>query len=215
MRWDLTNEKHIEKIKRRIAFSYNKFGGRSEGVEDCAQEVITRMLEGRHKHSTIDQAVIDYLREHCGYKGFRRRTKGQDNPIANSYEQGEFDNFIRDDSIRDVGDRIDTDRLIGMSRHWERCVMTLIFREDYGQVEIGNLFGVSESRVSQWVQRIQGRISTKIKIEESKSQRKRAQELEGVLSQEANGGPRLEQNQIEGLERCESFGLETFNEASF
>lgn len=216
MRLDLTNEADLGKLKKRVSASFYKLTGGGEGADDCFQEVVTRMLEGRHQHATIDQAVIDYLRECRNLKGFRRHSEGKVAPILHSYEQGEFDRTVAADSGRDVGAGIDFDRLIGMSRHWERAVMNLYFREDYGQAEIGNLFGVTESRVCQWLERIQSRISARIQAQESAIQRKREGEMAALLPQEAEGVEwRVGQFESEKMAKIESWAVASFNEACF
>lgn len=214
-RFDLTDENDIKLLKKRISASFYKLTKGSEGVEDCIQEVITRMLEGRHQHATVDQAVIDYLRERRNFKGFRRSFKGEIYPVSNSYEQGSFDQFIGSDPRGDLGDRIDFNKLIGLSRPWERAVMTLFFREEYGQAEIGDLFGVSPSRVSQWLERIQKRICTRI-AQEARRQEAQSRKMERILSKETERvGRGVEQNPFERMEIGKSFGLASFDEASF
>lgn len=214
-RWDLRDEKYLKKIKTRIDASFYKFTRTNEGAEDCAQEIITRMLDGKHQHATIDQCVIDYLRKYRNHKGFSRGFEEQDYPVTNSYEHGSFDRFIADDSGRDVGMRIDADRIIGMSKHWERAVMTLFFMEEYGKTEIGYLFGVTESRVNQWLQRIQGRISTRI-TQETSRQEKRSGTLEKLLPEEAGRDEwAMEFGQSYTVEKFTSFGMDSFTTKSF
>lgn len=212
-RWDLTNQKDLKKVQGRIKTSYLKLTKDPGGVSDCVQEVITRLLEGRHKHATIDQAVIDYLRECRNLKGFRRNLKREAPPKSNSYEQNSFDEFIGADPRESLGSGIFADQLIGMSKHWERAVMSLFFVEGYGQAEIGNFFGVSGSRVHQWLKRIQKRVQQRIKAAESRA---RACQMETVLSQETKGNWwGMEQVSFERMATCESFGMASLNEASF
>lgn len=216
-RYDFSNESDLKTIKKRISISYKKQTGGNEGSEDCVQEVITRMLEGRHQHATINQAVIDYLRECRNLKGFRRNFKRENYPVTNSYEQGSFDRFIGSDTRGNVDSGIDFRRLISMSKHWEKAVMNLYYMEEYGLVEIGNFFGVSESRVHQWVQRIQKRISTRINSEERASlQRNASSEMAKVLSQETKRiSGELGIGSFERMEIGKSWQMDSFNEASF
>ncbi len=162
------------------------------------------------------QAVIDYLRTHRNLKGFRRHSEFKNTPVANSYEQGEFDRFISNDSGDDVGSRIDFDRLIGMSRHWERAVMILYFREELNETQIANLFGVSPSRISQWLKRIQKRIQARVNQTESNLRRKVEKRPEGILPEEAERiRQEVEQSTFKTMAIEESLQMESFNEASF
>lgn len=215
MRWDLRNEKDIEGIQERIKFSCRKMG-RPDICEEAAQEVYARLLEGKHKHATIDQAVIDYLRTVSGRKGVPSYASRQAFEHSYSYEpRHDANSIVRSFGIN-MDDRLDVRRLIGMVRHWERAIMNLYFVEGYGQAEIGNFFGVSESRVSQWLERIQKRISNRVGSEESRLRGQAKEGLETILSEKANGNRwRVEQGQIEGLARCKSWAMEILDEASF
>jgi len=214
-RFDFRIEDDVKKIRSRIVHSYKTKTGRTEGSDDCAQEIITRLLEGRHKHATIDQAVIDYLRQHRNLKGFRSRFKKQDYPVTHSYEQGEFDNFIGSDFGGDVDSRIDFDRLANRLRGFERCVTILHYKDDLSEKEIGYYFGVTESRVSQWLQRIKKRLSAR-EAQEQRSQRERSAELESVLRTKKNGNARgMEQKTNYSMEKEQSFEMESFSETCF
>jgi len=81
------------------------------------------------------------------------------------------------------------------------------------EAEIGYLFDVSESRVSQWLQRIQKRLSARVKIEESRT---RKGQMETLLREETEGNRwELEQNETERMERIQSWQVEGFDETSF
>lgn len=216
MRWDLANEEDVKKATERIKYSFKKFTKNDQGAEDCAQEILIGYFEGKGKHQTTDQAVIDYLRRTSGRKGLPGYLEKQALNNADSIESESFRNLEQRSSGLNLEDRLDIGRIIGMSQHWERAVMSLYFVEGYGQTEIGNLFGVSESRICQWLQRIQSRISTRIKAEESTLERKRAKEMEGILPEETKRNWwELGQGSIEGMENIESWDVAVINEASF
>ncbi len=210
MRWDLTDEETCKKISKRIEKSYVKITGRQVGADDCAQEVIEYYLSGKGQKQTIDQAVIDYLRRDSGRKGQR----GYSDRIAPKKQLCE--NLVAGDSGLNMEHRLAVKQIIGLSRHWERAVMSLKFLEGYGQAEIGDFFGVSESRVCQWVERISGRISKRIKNQDSRAEAKRSREMEEILPQETKGNwGQMEQVSFERMEIGESWGMASFNEASF
>lgn len=207
MKWDFTNEKHLEKIKSRVRLSLTKFTGKTTDAEDAFQEIVEYFLSGKGQKQTIDQAVIDYLRRSSGRKG----QPGYAERIAPQKQLCE--NHVGRDVGLSMDDRCTVNSLIGMSRHWERAVMTLYFREGFCATEIGNFFGVTESRVSQWLARIQKRISNKIKGEESRSP---ARQMEALLPSQTEGDEwRVEQNAFERMEIGQSWSLAVFNEASF
>jgi len=210
VRWDLTDEETCKKISKRIEVSYAKITGRQSGADDCAQEVIEYYLSGKGQKQTIDQAVIDYLRRDSGHKGQR----GYSDRIAPKKQLCE--NLVAGDTGLNMEHRLNAKQIIGLSRHWERAVMSLKFLEGYGQAEIGDFFGVSDSRVSQCIERISVRISTRINSQESRAEAKRARAMEEILSQETKGNwGRMEQVSFERMEIGESWGMASFNEASF
>lgn len=166
MRFDLTNEVDIGKLRKRIESSFFRITKRLEGADDCAQEIIARMLDGKHQHATIDQAVIDFLRAHCNLKGFRRRVDGRVEPLTNSYEQGGYDRFVESDSGRDAVDRIDDNRNRGklemmLDTMPERTSEIMrMHLADKTMSEIASELQVTESRISQ----IQKRVREKLEI---------------------------------------------------
>lgn len=40
--------------------------GYGQDADDIAQDIAIKLLEGRHKHATVDQMFIDYLRRTYG-----------------------------------------------------------------------------------------------------------------------------------------------------
>jgi DNA-directed RNA polymerase specialized sigma24 family protein len=206
------DEKTIKKFEKRIRYATARYGRPDLGNE-ASQEILCRMLEGRHQHSTIDQAVIDYLRERCGSKKLLSHIERKNFEYANSYEQGSFDKFVSTSMGGDLDARLDLGRVFSHLRAQDVAVMNLWIRMGYSEVEIGDIFGVSESRVSQWISRIQKCLSTRAKAEES---RIRSREMAAVLPQKAEGNQRgLEQGPYQGMAFIESWPLAGFDETSF
>lgn len=67
---DLNN---LLSIQRLVRYAARKRFGITSGLDDLAQEVACRILEGRHQRSTIDQMVIDYLRSSQGQGEAKRK----------------------------------------------------------------------------------------------------------------------------------------------
>lgn len=57
------------KLKRRAEFEGAKYGKLLDSPEDAGQEYVTRLLEGKHRKSTVQQALIDMAREQGGRPG--------------------------------------------------------------------------------------------------------------------------------------------------
>ena len=157
-RLELTNNDDIAKLKKRIEHSFYRITKTTVGADDCSQEVISRMLDGKHQHSSIDQAVIDFIRSNINYKGFRRRTEGQVAPVSDSFESGEYDRYIKSDSGGDMESRIFDHRnseklrdIINTTSSKRREVLNMYFLDEKNMSEIGNELFMSESRVSQYI----------------------------------------------------------------
>lgn len=217
MRLDLNNEKDIKKISKRIRISYQKLSGRINGSDDCIQEVLKRMLEGKHQHSTIDQAVIDYLRSNYGDKRLSSYIERQKFNNSNSFEPGELENIIGFDDRKQSSNRLDFNECSKwIGNQIDKAILGLYFKWGLNEVEIGHLFGFSESRVSQRLQRVQKCISTRIKIEKSRDEKEAKKKMEGILSKETKRNMwRVEQISFERMEIGQSICMETFNEISF
>ena len=202
-KWNFSDEKDFKEATERIKASYKNLTGQTQGADDCAQEVIEQYLSGKSAKQTVDQAVIDYLRRDSGRKGETSYTLRQNLRQGQSIDEPVFKNLSVGSVSQSLEDRLEVSRIIGMSHHWERAVMHLTFVEGYGQAEIGHFFGVSESRVSQWLARIQKRICKRMEAQE---QRQRAREVQEVLSQKTE---RIEWSMVpfssEGLEIGESW----------
>jgi len=216
MEYDLTSRKGIDGISKRIRISYRKLSGGLGDAEDCVQEILVRMYGGRHKHSTIDQAVIDYLRSTYGDSRVYSHDERNNLNFAVSIETGgtSLERLLRNDAGGESLERLNLDECAGwIGNKIDRGCLVLFYKWGLNEAEIGYLFGFSESRVSQRLKRIQKCISARLKI---KASRERAGQMEKVLCSEAKGNQRrLEQVQAEGLENIQSWPMESDNETSF
>lgn len=140
-------EFNVEKLSARIRASAKKFGIRHD-IEDCVQEILTRMLEGRHQHATTNQCVIDYLREKYGRTGTPGHAAKQALERAGHYEPHDFDRSSQLSFRESLGDRLNLDRYRNMFSGREIQVIELAIAGEKN-AEIGVELGVCESRISQ------------------------------------------------------------------
>lgn len=213
-RLDFNNQKDVDKISKRIRFSYRKHKGTNHGDEECVQEILTRMLEGRHQHATIDQAVIDYLRSNHGDARLPSHSERQKLEHAITSGSEELESNIGFVDGRELFNRSDIDdygRWIG--NQIDRATMMLTYKWGLNEIEIGHLFGFSESRVSQRLKRIQKCLYARITASESRAL---SGQMATVLRSETErnlwGVGKIT---FERMETGQSFRMESFNETSF
>lgn len=141
---------NIKKIRRKVRMATRQHGLQHEW-EDIAQEVLTRMLEGKHQHATVDQAVIDYIRK---IYGDRRCSTFQAKKSLAKAEHQELDYFdtisalnpwSKLDALIDFKKCID---LIGFDKKAQRAAIYLKYKEDWNQRELADCFGVTEAAIS-------------------------------------------------------------------
>ena len=214
-RIDFSDEAALEKISARIRYSYVRMGGRGD-PDDCVQEILMRMLAGKHQHSTVDQCVIDYLRVKSGRKGsagFADRVALEN---ARSFEPAELDAAGRASDSADLGHRHDSSSLGRRLPRNERIVFTLTTTWGLSAVEVADIFGVSESRVCQWLKGIQSRLQSRIAAQESRIRRTGEGQVAGIRGEkEGRDQWRMESFQDCSLEKGEPGSLESFSTASF
>ncbi len=217
MRYDLNSEKDCKTLSRRIKCSYQRIAKGLGDPEDCIQSIFLRMLEGKGQHQTIDQSVIDYLRATYGdsriYSDDERSNRN--NPY--SIGPGDYERLLPVDIRRESSARLDFDecsRFIG--NKLDKVCFGLFYKWGLSEAEIGNLFGFSESRVSQRLKRIQGCISARIKSQESRAKEERQRKMEEILCPQAKrNGWRMEQVSFERMEIGQSWAMASFNEQGF
>lgn len=176
--------KEYSKLLVRIKFLKKKYGHTLDRfeTEEILNEIIVRRLEGKGQHQTIEQSVIDIIRKYNG----RTRIDGS-NPRGDFEKASEYIDdrvqYSRCDGIN-KDDRESVNRLSKHLGRDERMILKL--HKDWGlnEIEIGDLFGVSESRISQRIKGIQERLHEKIKREESGFKRERPAIIQGILSKD-------------------------------
>jgi RNA polymerase sigma factor (sigma-70 family) len=156
-----------EKILRRAKTSARKRGF-GEHADDLAQEVLLSFVEGRGRHQTIDQAVIDairrtfgdsrsdhhQLRRACDWKGLTPRVLE-----------------IHGKSESDRGCEIGFERIVSLLGGPDRAIIKLRYQWGFREREIGDLFGLTESRISQRLKDIQTRLHWVLADEQDRAER--------------------------------------------
>lgn len=165
-RVDFSTSEGLEKMSKRIRYAYNKLTGGATDADDCVQEVLCRMLEGKHKHSTIDFAVIDYLRLQSGRKGSASYTKRRNLASPDLYEQGQEVGATRFDYGRELDCRRIVEFIATNLRGNKGDAIRMIVLEDFNLKEAGEKLGLSESRICQYVKEFQDKMAFLIKLPE-------------------------------------------------
>ncbi len=131
-----------ERIIKRAKISARLHGFGRE-ADDISQEIVCKMLEGRHQHATIDQAVLDYIRHRIG----RKTDKYHDNKLALA-SVVEFNN-IPSEYFYLSENRIEVNQLLQRLDERTREIVILYYYYGYTGEEIGLKFHILESRISQ------------------------------------------------------------------
>ena len=195
------DQEEYDRLKKRIEISYRKHSGTSEGAEDCVQGVFTKWLErGNKKGQLVDFAVIDYLRETLatGRKGSGSYERKR--ALANA---GEYVDGVDASNAGYCFDGFDFSSLADLLPQVERVVFLLYGRWGLNEVEIGDILGISGSRVSQRLQRIQSRLSARIEETQPRVPSSRERKKKGLLSEETKRGSGLECEPSQRVERKE------------
>lgn len=216
-RLDFSKKEDVEKVSKRIRYAFSKFSKGIGNEDECVQEILCRMLEGKGEHRTVDQFTIDYLRTITGRKGVASYSARQNLERADSVEPGDLERVLPMDIRGNRANGLDLDECARYSGDQiDRACLKLYFRWGLDEVEIANLFGVSPSRVSQRIKRIQGRISARIKSERSREQGKAGENLVKLLR------PKEERNiwgvgkiTFERMEIGQSLQMESYIQTSF
>jgi DNA-directed RNA polymerase specialized sigma24 family protein len=206
-----------KKLRGRAIYSATR-KGHAEFAEDIAQSVLLKFCEGRGKHQTVDQAVLDTLRSEYGVA-----RNGSDVRKRNLFRAEPLEAVPR---VRvDSSSGGDFERIIRVLRGTERAMVKLIYEWGFKAKEVGDLFGVTESRISQRLFEVQKRISSAMAIEEQRPaqvvfaqseikawrERERQRGLE-ILSEEKGNG--MEHGETYGLEEAQFWSMEINHEAS-
>jgi hypothetical protein len=90
--------KTAEKLSKRIKYQAFKWGFGFES-DDIAQDVLLRMLEGRHRGATVSQCVADYLRRNYADKRLPGNAVRKNLKLA-YYDRSKSLSYISDTSPR-------------------------------------------------------------------------------------------------------------------
>jgi|CXWL01.1.fsa_nt_gi DNA-directed RNA polymerase specialized sigma24 family protein len=131
----------IDKLSSKISYTYYALGGDMRYRDDAVQEILLRMLEGRHKRATISQAVIDYMRRESGRKG----SINYNNKKIVEYK----------DTIALTNNKLDVDSYISSNFTKEqRISFILYYKWGFTLKEISDVIGVSAKQVFKYLKRI-------------------------------------------------------------
>lgn len=212
-RFDLTKKEDVEKLQKRIRRAYDIRARGLGDAEDCAQEILYGMLEGKHQHQTIDQAVIDYLRAKFGDKRLGSYTQRQNLNFADSVGPGDDERLLPVDFGRSLVDGVDFKRIFRSCLQVDQAAFKLYYGWGLNEAEIGDLFGFSESRASQRIARIQKSISARVEAEKSGTA---SREVACVLRPETERQLwGVGEITFERMETGEPIQVASFNEKSF
>ncbi len=147
-RVDISTPEGIQKLSKRIRAAYSSLAKGDGDADDCVQEILCRMLEGKHQHSTINQCVIDYLRTESGRKGSPGYTARLNLKYANPIGPGADEPATRVDYRGVLDDRRNLEFIENISgKSGEVLRMSVI--DEKKLREIGTALGLTESRASQ------------------------------------------------------------------
>lgn len=136
------------KLYRRAIFSARAYGF-GDFATDIAQEVLKKFAAGRGKSQTVDQAVVDVIRSMFG------RPKSVNHEVKLALENAREltpalgNQVLRVDPREEIDTRIDFERLSKALRFDERVILRLWIDWGLNQEEIGEVIGVTHSRISQ------------------------------------------------------------------
>ncbi len=199
------------------AKAYASRMGMERESEDFAQEAVEQIWKGRK--APIRNLFVDFQRERGGRKGLcgygQRALDGYGAVSIQALEEKAGHSL---DSIAGVTrPTMDygLDAIKYLRTLWDpklRCVALLYHQWGFNEIEIGHLFGVTESRVSQWLKAVHSRLSERAKAEVARGSRERASGLEGLLQGQGQG---MEQTANIEMARIEPREMALAHETSF
>lgn len=157
--YDFSRKEDYERLTKNISRVLRRFGI-SDDPSDFAQEYVCGVLEGKHRHQTIEQFVIDVLRKRCGRKGGIGYVERSNLASPGSIEDLQIS--ARGVSSDDLDARIHSDR----NRRFVKSRMFELYAEGYSMKEISELYRVTESRVYQELKCVKERLE-KIEVIDS------------------------------------------------
>lgn len=150
----------------RIKFACTKYR-MQDYVEDITGEIFLRFVDGRGAHSTINQMVIDCIRQRFGRPGnptqrakWRLETSLTDQKLIrlwddqNVFELKQMYELLGDKKLANqTAARIDVLKLLNKIPKHKALIIELYYFDGYSIYEIGEFFGVDGSRVFQLIER--------------------------------------------------------------
>lgn len=136
-KWDFSRREDYERLTKYISNVLRRFRI-SESVEDFAQEYVLGVLQGKHRYQTIEQFVIDILRQRSGRKGTISYDVRKN--ISNASELGIFEDTDNGISSDNLDSRIHNNRM----REYIKSREYELYSEGYTMKEIGDLYGITE-----------------------------------------------------------------------
>jgi RNA polymerase sigma factor (sigma-70 family) len=130
----------------RAGESSKEFGRLFDSPEDVSQEYIMRLLEGKHQHSYVGQAVIDMARDLTGRKGLPGYEARKAVAFAIQTDPDLIRNSHRPFDV--VNRRLFLEKAMNKLSRKEK-VFILAFLDGNNLQEIADLMGFSAARASQ------------------------------------------------------------------
>lgn len=179
MEINFKNPDDVQKLQRRIKYAYNKITGYRDGWEDCSQDIIMRWMMNPGGGQTVDQAVIDYIRTELGRTGTVNHEARQkfNNALSLSptNHEGNHPGNVVDPLDKIADSRCNHERYeivkdfekvtndVSLSVR-QRVVTKLYYVWGLKCIEIADLFGITESRVSQILECTQLKLKKKVDL---------------------------------------------------
>lgn len=152
----------IKNIQKKVRYSLRKFSGNDYGWEDVSQEVITRRLEGKGKHQTVDQTVIDISRSRVGRKGSPGYNERIKIAAAKTLEPKAAKKLIAPADDFRLSDRISVEQMFSCFKGNDRVILILHYKYGYDQVEIAYLYGVTKQYINEKLRLLENRLRRKV-----------------------------------------------------
>jgi len=149
-----------KKLESRVKLVANRYRGVVD-PDDLFQEIMFSFYRKGKPGQTIDQAAIDCLRSMYGRKDTPKCERSR---LERNYKQY-YDRVYGKVTETDSGDFY---RYADLFKGRDRVVMILHFKWGFNNVEIAECFGVSDSRVSQYLKAIVLKLRKVIQFDESR-----------------------------------------------
>lgn len=142
MRW--TQEAYLlsPKLISRLRYSFNNYCIRGQ-FDDFYHDYVVHILSGLGKHQTIDQFTIDHIRSTVGRIGQKKELLNAIMIDEKIFDEEEKESVLSPGYIRHVKE------LLQIYSGRTRVIVALHYIYGYENDEIGLIYGISPSRISQ------------------------------------------------------------------